>query len=163
MKSPEYGWLTGLTVHLNNKFPNKWAYSGSFAMYCIAASKEIECREPNDIDIVTSDLCGLWYNVRSELQSECGGPPGVKTKNCKIKGAKLYVDGISEKVVDIDVLAEGGKFGSLSDVVIFHQQTIILRVMSIKSLIASKMAIIKDDDDDDGKAARDVEFMNKLL
>lgn len=162
MKAPKYGWLTGLTDYMNREFPEKWAYTGSFAMYCHASARNTECREPGDIDIVVPKVSDVWFKLRAALDGKQSGPPGMATQKAAIEGAKLYVDGTDLATVKIDVLAAGGKFGKLDDVIIYHQQTTILRVLSLTALLRTKQLIVDDDDDDDGKAAGDIVFIKSL-
>jgi hypothetical protein len=162
--APSYGWLTGLTDHLNKNFSNKWAYSGSFAMYCIAAAQGKACRDPNDIDILTSEVEGVWYSVRAALDGSFSGPPGVKTKKCTVQNAKLFIDGISPYTVDIDVLAADDQYGDLNNVSLLRQGATTLRVAGLTTLRNSKSNILKNQmlSQFHEDAQADLDFLNTL-
>ncbi len=165
MKAPHYGWLTGLTNFMNEKFPKQWAYTGSFAMYCHAAAREIACREPRDIDILTSQVSPVWGELTEVLDGYLSNPPFAHASRARVEDARLHINGITPVRVNIDLLSDEAHYGDLKTVVKYHQGTTKLRVVPVATLIAAKAAIIKDEGfkAEHERARQDLEFLQKLL
>jgi hypothetical protein len=156
--SPEYGWVTGLANWLNQKIgKGKWAFTGSFAMYCWAHSKDGTTREPDDVDILVEDGCfdaaAYGLNGTGEFLFS-GGPPGINTAHVKLRGQ-------AEAKFDIDVLRAGPRFGTLDNMTFLNGKD-TFPVVSIADLIARKHDILEDDEDDP-KSLRDLKLLEALL
>lgn len=74
---PTFGWPTRLTELLNEQYGEKWAYTGSFAMFCHAKKAGKECRQPGDIDVLIPSggqpfKVGMIEGVQTHVNILCG-------------------------------------------------------------------------------------------
>lgn len=161
MAAPRYGWLDALTEHLNKEFEGRWAYTGSFAMYCRAQAEGEVTREPNDVDILTSQLGAVSFSIVAKFGGACDELPGPTAKHCKIR--KVQVDFVKVNLdvspggelniafalvpeINIDVLSQGGVFGDLrncTSLVVGNNRAL---VATVNQMVISKQSVISDSD-----------------
>ncbi len=147
MGPPHYGWPVGLSTYLHVKYGGKWAYSGSFAMYCHADALGLDCREPDDIDILIkgattmmnftmSNVCALAYDLQQDFRgSPASAPNMVATKatinNCVFRAGTAGVK--------IDLGSSSAQFGDVdNDTVSYDNQSISWKILKVGKLIETK-------------------------
>lgn len=160
MGPPHYGWPIGLSTYLHVKYGGQWAYSGSFAMYCHADALGLNCRQPDDIDILMSstytppapsddpevvviDRKPAWNNIFalvSDLMGDFQGEPSamanMRAKDAEVRNCQIRAGG---NPVKIDIGTSSAKFGSVADdTVLYTNQSISWRILKVSKLIETK-------------------------
>lgn len=145
---PVFGWPTQLTTFLNQNYNGKWAYSGSFAMYCHADRLDQECRQPNDIDIlidgqrpavgfpdiIATNVCHLSSDLSDGVFN------GTTIGHVGFNAVEAVVDNclIGQHRVKIDLGKPSDRFGRLGGAMNYNSQAGPCRIMTIHQLIAAK-------------------------
>lgn len=168
MQPPPFGWPVRLSALLNNKFPDAWAYTGSFAMYCHAELMNRNCRTPQDIDIIVkkSVIKIHGFSASSAFQLMCDiaedfnckypmgnfGSTHGRLVNCAIEQ--------SQTPVDIDVGTESSSYGLIDqNTMIYSRQAVPWRIMTAGKLLSSKEASTKTE----GTKEQDIETLKSFL